>query len=105
MVYDKPIIIQKINEDTEEWEDLFDKPLHAKVNKSGGSEYLNAGANQSKSNRVFEVRYFKELEDIDDNRGLYRILYRDKPYNITDYDDYLEQHKTVKLLGVSYGGN
>lgn len=103
MVYDKPIVIQKINEDTEEWEDLFDKPLHAKVNKSGGSEYLNAGANQSKSNRVFEVRYFKALEDIDDNRGLYRILYRDKPYNITDYDDYLEQHKTVKLLGVSYG--
>ena len=51
MVYDKPIIIQKINEDTEDWEDLFDKPLHARVNKSGGSEYLNAGANQSKSNR------------------------------------------------------
>lgn len=103
MVYDKPIVIQKINKDTEDWEDLFS--LHAKVNKSGGSEYLNAGANQSKSNRVFEVRYFKKLEDIDDNRGLYRILYRGKPYNITDYDDYLEQHKTVKLLGVSYGGN
>jgi len=103
VVYDKPIIIQKINEDTEEWEDLFDKPLHAKVNKSGGSEYLNAGANQSKSNRVFEIRYFKDLEDIDENRGMYRIIYRDKPYNITDYDDYLEQHKTVKLLGVSYG--
>lgn len=103
MVYDKPIIIQKINEDTEEWEDLFDKPLHAKVNKSGGSEYLNAGANQSKSNRVFEIRYFKDLEDIDENRGMYRIVYRDRFYNITDYDDYLEQHKTVKLLGVSYG--
>lgn len=101
MVYDKPIIIQKINENTEDWEDLF--KLHARVNKSNGSEYLNAGANQSKSNRVFEVRYFKDLEDIDDNRGIYRILYRGKPYNITDYDDYQEQHKTVKLLGVSYG--
>lgn len=101
MVYDKPIIIQKINEDTEKWEDLY--KLHAKVNKSGGSEYLNAGANQSKSNRVFEVRYFKALEDIDDNRGLYRIVYRGKPYNITDYDDFQEQHKSVKLLGVSYG--
>ena len=101
MIYDKPITIQKINEDTEEWEDLYN--LHARVNKSGGSEYLNAGANQSKSTRVFEIRYFKDLEDIDDNRGLYRIIYRDKPYNITDYDDYLEQHKTIKLLGVSYG--
>lgn len=101
MVYDKPITIQKINEDTEKWEDLF--KLHARVNKSNGSEYLNAGANQSKSNRVFEIRYFKALEDIDDNRGLFRLVYRGKLYNITDYDDYLEQHKTVKLLGVSYG--
>ena len=103
MVYDKPIIIQKRNEDAEKWEDLFDKPLHAKVNKSGGSEYLNAGANQSRSNRVFEVRYLKALEDIDDNRGLYRLIYRGRFYNITDYDDYLEEHKTIKLLGVSYG--
>lgn len=101
MVYDKPIIIQKRNEDTEIFEDLY--TLHARVNKSGGSEYLNAGVNQSKSTRVFEVRYFSGLEDIDDNRGLYRVLYRGKPYNITDYDDYQEQHKTVKLLGVSYG--
>lgn len=101
MVYDKPIIIQKISEATEKWEDLF--TLHARVNKSNGSEYLNAGAVQSKSTRVFEVRYFKKLEDIDDNRGSYRIIYRDRTYNITDYDDYLEQHKTVKLLGVAYG--
>ena len=101
MVYDKPIIIQKINEESEEWEDLFS--LHARVNKSSGSEYLNAGANRSKSNRVFEVRYFKDLEAIDDDRGSYRIIYRGRFYNITDYDDYLEQHKTIKLLGVSYG--
>lgn len=101
MAYDKPITIQKIDENTEKWSDIYS--LHAKVNKSNGSEYLNAGANQSKSNRVFEIRYFKDLEDIDDNRGLYRIIYRGKTYNITDYDDYLEQHKTIKLLGVSYG--
>lgn len=96
-----PIRIQKRNETTEKWEDLYS--LHAKVNKSNGSEYLNAGANQSQSTRVFEVRYFKLLEDIDAKRGLYRIVYRDRFYNITDYDDYQEQHKTVKLLGVSYG--
>lgn len=101
MAFSIPILIQKRNEMTEKWEDLYS--LHARVNKSGGSEYLNAGANQSQSSRVFEVRYFKNLEDIDDKRGLYRIVYRDRYYNITDYDDYQEQHKTVKLLGVSYG--
>ena len=101
MSYDKPIKIQKINEVTEKWEEIYS--LHARVNKSNGSEYLSAGANQSKSTLVFKVRYFNDLEDINYSRGLYRIVYRDRLFNITDYDDYLEQHKTVKLLGVSYG--
>lgn len=103
MVFDKPIVIQKWNEDTEDFEDLFS--LHSRINKSGGSEYLNAGANQSKSNKVFEVRYFPDLEPIDSDRGSYRILYRGRYYNITDYDDYLERHQTVKLLGVSAYGS
>ena len=102
MVYDKPIIIQKIDDITEQWTDLY-KP-HAKINKSGGSEYLSAGANQSKSTRVFEIRYFPGVEAIDFDRGSYRIIYKGHVYNITDYDDYQESHKTVKLLGVSVNG-
>lgn len=101
MVFDKPIIIQRKNTDTKQWEPVFN--LHASVNKSGGSEYLNGGAVHSRSNRVFEVRYFPDLEDIDAKRALYRIIYRGRNYNITDYDDFQEQHKTVKLLGESYG--
>lgn len=99
MVFDKPIEIQKINENTEKWDNVYS--LHARVNKSKGTEYLGAGANQSQSTRVFEVRYFKGIENIDYSRGLYRIVYRGYVYNLVDYDDYLEQHKTVKLLGVS----
>lgn len=103
MIYDKPIIIQKVSEATETWEDLY--KLHASVNKSNGSEYLSAGANQSKATLVFNVRYFKELEDINYDRGSYRIIYRGRFFNITDYDDYQESHSTVKLLGVSLNGN
>ena len=102
MTYDKPITIQKISEESETWEDLFS--LHARVNKTGGSEYLNAGANQSRSNLTFEVRYSKNLEDINYDRGSYRIVYRGRVFNITDYDDYQEKHLTVKLLGVSVNG-
>lgn len=102
MTYDKPITIQKIDEATEKWTDLF--KIHASVNKSGGSEYLNAGADQSKSTLVFEVRYFKDLEDIDYDRGSYRIIYRGRAFNITNYDDYMQSHKSVKLLGVSVNG-
>lgn len=99
MAYDKPITIQKISEASETWSNW--RSVHARVNKSNGSEYLNAGANQSKSTLVFEVRFFADLEDINYDRGSYRIIYRGRTFNITDYDDFQEKHLTVKLLGVS----
>ena len=99
--YDRPIFIQKINEITELWEDVF--KVHASINKAkSDNEYLNAGAVQAKKSLTFEVRYFKDLEDISLNLQTYRIVYQDVPYNIVDYDDFMLKHKTVKLLGVSY---
>lgn len=99
--FDRPIVIQKIDETTENWYDVFN--VHASINKSkSDNEYLNAGAIQGKRNLVFEVRYFKDLEDIEFNTQLYRIVYQDVPYDIKDYDDFMLTHKTVKLLGVSY---
>ena len=99
--YDRAIVIQKINEVTEKWEDLYN--VHARINKAkSDNEYLNAGAIQGKRNLTFEVRYFAKLEDISFNLQSYRITYQGVPYNITDYDDFMLQHKTVKILGVSY---
>lgn len=100
-VYDRPISIQKINESTETWEDIF--VLHANINKArSDNEYLNAGAIQAKKNLTFEVRYFADLEDISLNLQSYRIVYQGITYNIEDYDDFMLKHKTVKILGVSY---
>jgi SPP1 family predicted phage head-tail adaptor len=101
MTFDKPIVIQKIDQDTETWSDLW--PLHARINKTTGTEFVEAGADRSQSTKTFELRYFTELEDVDFNRGLYRIMYRDHAYNIVDYDDYMEKHQTVRLKAVSYG--
>ena len=73
-IYDKPIIVQKIDEDTEKWKSIY--TLHANVNKTRqGEEYLSAGAIQSKNKLTFEVRYFKKIEDIELNTQLYRILF------------------------------
>lgn len=100
-LFDRPIVIQKQNESTEEWENVF--AVHASINKSkSNDEYLSGGAIQAKESLVFEVRYFKALEDVRLNTQIYRVLYSDVPYNIEDYDDYMLRHKTVKLLGVSY---
>lgn len=100
-LFDRPITIQKINELTEDWDDVY--KVHASINKAkANSEYLNAGAIQGKVNLVFEVRFFKNLEAISCDMQSYRVVYNGTPYNIIDYDDYKLLHKTVKLLGVSY---
>ena len=100
-VYDRPIIIQKIDEITEKWTDEY--TLHASVNKAkSDGEYLSSGAVQGKKTLTFEVRYFKDLEDISFNLSTHRVLFQGVPYDIVDYDDFMLKHKTVKLLGVSY---
>lgn len=99
--YDKLIFIQRINESTEEWENAYQ--VHAYINKNGSNdEYLSAGAIQDKMRKVFEIRYFSALDVIEQNTQSYRILYKGIPYDIKDYDDYRLQHRTVRLLGVSY---
>ena len=98
--FDRPITIEQIDDVTERWTPLF--KLHASVNKAkSNNEYLNAGAIQSKESLVFEVRYFKDLEQIRGKTQRFRILYQNVPYDIEDYDDFMFRHKTVKLLGVS----
>lgn len=99
--YDKPITIQKLDQKAKRWDDLFH--VHANINKAkADDEYLSAGAIQAKKNLTFEVRYFKDLEDISFNLQSYRIVFNGVPYNIKDYDDFMLKHKTVKILGVSY---
>lgn len=99
MVFDKPIIIQKITED-ETWIDYIS--LHANINKTKQSEYLNSGAIQSKRTLTFTIRYSSNLEDIAYNTQMYRIVYKGNPFDINDYDDFQLLHKTIKLVGVSY---
>jgi SPP1 family predicted phage head-tail adaptor len=95
-----PIRIEKLNTDTEEWE-VYLPLLHANINKSrAGNEYLNAGAVQSKTEKVFEVRYSHPVKAIEGSTQDYRIVYDDQSYDIIDYDDFQERHKFVKLLGV-----
>lgn len=97
-----PFTIQAQDPDTEEWADKW--KLHAlKVNKTGGGQALNAGADQYRATLDFEVRYFKALEALRYNPQPYRIIYRGHTFKLVDYDDYMEQHQTIKLVGEAYG--
>lgn len=100
MVYDKPIILQAQNLETEQWTDeLY---LHAHVNKTGGGTSLNAGADQYHATLTFTVRYCKQLEDLRFGPQPFRVVYRGHKFKVVDYDDFMEQHKEVKLVGVLY---
>ncbi len=99
-VFTRPAMLQRMNTRSERYEDWL--PIHVAANKTkNGSEFLQAGAVQSKRQLTFEVRYFAALEAISYNTQLYRIVFNGVSYNITAYDDYKLQHRTVKLLGES----
>ncbi|MDD2952492.1 MAG: phage head closure protein [Parabacteroides sp.] len=98
----KPIKIQKLNNETKEWENVGNT-IHATVNKSSGSDYMSSGAEQSSASRTFTVRYHATLSEIQFNTQIYRIIYQGMIYKIEDYDDYMEKHLSIKLLGVSKG--
>lgn len=100
MVFNRPIIIRKLNEDTEQWEDYISLKSR-KPNKSKGSEYLSSGAIQSTHELVFEVRYCTPLKVISLNTQSYSIIYDGVVYDILDYDNFKMENKTVKLLGVA----
>lgn len=100
MMYDKPITIQTQDAETEEWTDALE--LHARVNKTGGGVTLNAGADQYQVRLTFEMRYCEPLEKIAYSVQPYRIVYRGRHFKVLDYDDYMERHLTVKMVGELY---
>lgn len=100
MAYDKPITVQVQDLDTEKWTNSMH--LHAEVNKTGGGMAFNAGADQYRSTLTFKVRYVRKLEDIANGPQPFRIVYRGRHYKLVDYDDYMERHREVKLVGELY---
>jgi len=101
-VYDKSVTIQKQDEETEIWADLLGKPLHARVNTATGKVGFAADADQFHAQMVFEFRYMSVLEQLRYTPQLFRLCYRGHTYHVVDYDDYLEQHRTVRITGALY---
>lgn len=98
MIYKKPVQIQKLNLETDTWEDKY--TVHANVNTSKRQirgEFQQAGSVNARRSLSFWMRYSRQLEDINLNTQIYRILYRGNAYNIVEYDDYMEMHKEIRL--------
>lgn len=97
-----PVTIQRMYADTEEWTDVL--KLHAtQVNRAGGGESFSAGRERYSPALTFDFRWCKALEALRYDTQNHRIVYQGHTFNITDYDDYMEQHLTVRLTGEAYG--
>ena len=96
MAMNKPIKIQKLNTDTEEWEDYYS--AHAEVNKSSGKEYFNARTNITENTYNFKVRYISKFSNIVFDTTGYRIIYRNNVFNIINADDKQERHINITLV-------
>ena len=101
MKYDKPVVIERQDEETERWQPVG-PALHARVNKHIGTTTDRAGADQYHLRLRFTLRYVPVLAAIQYAPQLYRILYRGQQFKIIDYDDYMEEHKEITLTGKLY---
>ncbi len=101
VVYDRPITIQRVDEGTERWSDYA--RLHARVNKSQGSEYTEASATRSVQALSFRVRWDPRMKAIERNTQSFRVVYDGCLYNIRDTDDYMQRHREFEMEAVSYG--
>lgn len=103
-VYDKPVMLQRQDTDTEAWVDVFPLPLHAHVNKAASKQDVNFGADadQFHARMVFEFRYTAPLEAAKYSPQIYRLVYRWHTYRIVDYDDFMELHRKVRITGELY---
>lgn len=76
-----------------EWSDFYS--CRAYVNNLSGREYYAAAQTGAEKNLYFMVRYCSELKELDTKN--YRIIFRDKPYNITFVDNVQYKNRTLKI--------
>lgn len=98
--FDKRIIIQEQNANTEQWTDLT--TCYARVLKTGGSKSMAAGADQFHASLTFEIRYRVKLKELVFLPQRYRVVYGGHTFQAVDADDYQQQHETIRIVGELY---
>ena len=99
-VFDKPVMLQMQVPETGIWQDV--QHLHASVNKAVSTQNFSAEDDRLRTRLIFKIRYFPELENVRQAPQEYRIIYSGMHFEITDYDDYNERRRVIKLTGERY---
>ena len=100
LVYDKPVTLQRQIPETGTWQDV--QHLHANVNKAVSTQNFSAEDDRLRIRLLFRLRYFPELDAVRNTPQDYRLEYLGQHYEITDYDDYRERRRVIKLTCERY---
>ena len=100
LVYDKPVTLQRQIPETGTWQDV--QHLHANVNKAVSTQNFSAEDDRLRIRLLFRLRYFPELDAVRNTPQDYRLEYLGQHYEITDYDDYQERRRIIRLTGERY---
>lgn len=91
----KTVTTDAIGNQTESWAAYH--TCRARANKASGGETDEGAQPVSLETLVFTVRYCSMLADLD--RISYRISFNGMVYDITDIDDFMFRHETLKITG------
>ena len=93
MAKTKLIEFQVLDPESEEWKHYYS--CCAEINKASGREYFNARTTITENTYNFKVGYIGKLENIVFNTSQYRIIYRNRIFDIINSDDKQEKHINV----------
>lgn len=96
------ISFQEVDEATETW--TTSHKAVATINRVSGSESDSSGSERQSVTLTFRMPYQSWMDDIRFATGSWRIVYMGRCFNITDYDDFFETHRSVTLTAESIGG-
>ena len=95
-----PLTILKLNPDSGEYEPYMH--THLLSENKARSETSTEGRGQSSSAViVFRLRWSPMLAPIEFAMEEYRIVWRGHEFVIDEFDDFMHQHRTLKITGVS----
>lgn len=89
----KTITTDTIGNQTESWVTFH--TCHARANKASGGEVDEGAQPVDRETVSFVVRYCSALADLD--KINYRISFNEKTYDITDIDDFMFKHESLKI--------
>lgn len=95
LVYDKPVTLQKQIPETGGWQDV--QHLHANITKAISTQNFSAEEDRLRSRLLFRMRYFPALEAVRNSPQDFRFDYLGHHYEVTDYDDYQERRRVIRL--------